>query len=665
MICRILLFAALLGVTSSCKDFLDIPPRGKIAGQYMYQDLIQARWAVYSAYEQLSVKQLYGDVMFDYYHMDTDECRMTTGDPREDWRNFCLYSVSTTNPDLLNLYTHLYRLVNRVNDPIANIPKMDIWVNEDGWEATEPSDDLKTLRRLYAEAIFLRAIAYNDLMNFFGDVPAKFTPSTEEDEDPTYNLPRENRDLIYDQIITDMLNYVKWLPWANEVPVEERVTQGAGRGLLARIALRAAGEHLYWNPETYASSSVYLGYRDEQEQYSDKPYLYTRNELYEIAQQQCLTVIKSNVHSLQADYGQMWKNLMNSIADKERYERMFEVGIYRNEEGGGYVGSYNSVPISWSDQLPYGESKNYVHIMPNYFAHFNQADSRMMVTCWPVRMDDSGMISDFRNGTSIHSGKFRRWWIGGSYLSRLNTNANWCMLRYPDVLLMYAEATLWLQNGGRYYNSTYDSGDLSTSNPEALKAFNMVRRRAFRQPIESAWTGTGAFFPGDGDLTSITFKDIMYERWFEFGGENVRKWDLFRWGLMDERLKQSRKEMANIRYFGDASNIPATWYYTPERFIAPYNQAFIDAAAGNRPYRYYWSNAPLTQGEEPVLSFADNGTTRRNLMQSLSESDINMLNDSGMRGVARFFTSPLKKSLVPIPQNVLDNSSNMKQSPFL
>jgi len=77
---------------------------------------------------------------------------------------------------------------------------------------------------------------------------------------------------------------------------------------------------------------------------------------------------------------------------------------------------------------------------------------------------------------------------------------NWRLIRYADVLLMYAEAIL------------REEGGASTTDPGALDAINKVRNRAGLDP-----------------LTSVTKNAIIHERDIELAAEHHRYWDLVRW----------------------------------------------------------------------------------------------------------------------------------------
>ena len=97
----------------------------------------------------------------------------------------------------------------------------------------------------------------------------------------------------------------------------------------------------------------------------------------------------------------------------------------------------------------------------------------------------------------------------------LNVGYNWAMIRFSDVLLMYAEAVNEI-NG--------------SPTPAAITAFEEVRKRAYR---------------GNTALIGITptdkagfFNAIVNERFLEFGHEAIRKYDLIRWNLLVPSLQK-------------------------------------------------------------------------------------------------------------------------------
>jgi len=119
--------------------------------------------------------------------------------------------------------------------------------------------------------------------------------------------------------------------------------------------------------------------------------------------------------------------------------------------------------------------------------------------------------------------------------SSTNQDNNWIILRYADVLLMYAEAL----------------NEVGSGNPEAYKAINMVRRRAFGETIE---TDT----PQPHDLSGLSpsaFRRAVYaERRFELAFEGHRWFDLVRTGRFVSTMQA--KGSTNIKTTHNLFPIP-------------------------------------------------------------------------------------------------------------
>jgi hypothetical protein len=109
------------------------------------------------------------------------------------------------------------------------------------------------------------------------------------------------------------------------------------------------------------------------------------------------------------------------------------------------------------------------------------------------------------------------------------TGVDWPVLRYADVLLMFAET----QN--EIYGTPTDS---------AKWALKEVRKRAFP---ESGWPDKV-----DGYISKVSagkkefFNALVNERGWEFMGEGVRKDDLIRWNLLGEKIQYMRDENSKL-----------------------------------------------------------------------------------------------------------------------
>src|SRR6185437_3685059 len=100
---------------------------------------------------------------------------------------------------------------------------------------------------------------------------------------------------------------------------------------------------------------------------------------------------------------------------------------------------------------------------------------------------------------------------------------NWPIIRFSDVLLMYAEADNEINQG---------------PNASDIAAFNEVRTRGYGGKANLIGT-TPTDYVG-------FFNAIVKERSLEFGGEGMRKFDLIRWNLLGSRLADSKTNLANL-----------------------------------------------------------------------------------------------------------------------
>ena len=120
----------------------------------------------------------------------------------------------------------------------------------------------------------MRAMAYVDLINAWGDVPARFEPTTTE----TMYAARTDKDVIYKQLIKDLQEAENMVAWPNEMDATttvERINKAFVKGLLARVCLQASGYSLRSDGNSSLSSDPELA----------------KSVLYPIALQACKDVM--------------------------------------------------------------------------------------------------------------------------------------------------------------------------------------------------------------------------------------------------------------------------------------------------------------------------------------------------------------------------------------
>jgi starch-binding outer membrane protein, SusD/RagB family len=502
----ILLVAFTFGVMSACKDYLNVDPVSSFGPDYVFSDVPNATKAVIGVYSPLGGDFGYGIRVNMYYPYDSDDIMGQSGPPNDgERRELAHYSVTPSNTQLPQPFNQMYAGIERANICIYYIPKMSAYANGS-------NEEQGALKRLHGEALMLRAQYYYELIRNWGDVPAQFLPSSFETD---LFKAREDRDVIYDQLLSDLQEASALVPWKSGVPLDERITQGAVRALRARIALARGGYSLR-SDNTMKRAANYKDY-------------------YQIARDECQAIIQSGEHRLNPSYQSVFKDAITAHQLEPNGEVIWEVGMTgsNSTNGDSKLGYYNGPRVA-------GNGNGALTILPTYFYAFDANDTRRDVTCAPYDVNLDGTVTA-RSLETMVDGKFRRDWMTNPAPSPTSTQQyfglNWPLIRYSDVLLMFAEAENEL-NGA--------------PTGAGVAAFEQVRNRAF------AGNNIGTT---PADYTGF-FTAIVNERLLEFGGEGMRKYDLIRWNMLSQKLSETKAKLAAmVARQPPYNNLPATMYY--------------------------------------------------------------------------------------------------------
>src|SRR6201996_7845089 len=172
---------------ASCKKYLSPDPVSSFNSAFVFGDVPNAQKAVLAAYQDMEGDNGYGIRISMYFPYDNDEMigMHQLGD--NDRGDIAHYNATAGNAQLYNPWVQLYQGVERANQCIYNIPKMDLYTKG---SATQ----VKELQRLYGEALTLRAQFYLELVRNWGDVPAQWLPSAQL---PNLFLTKTDRDTVY------------------------------------------------------------------------------------------------------------------------------------------------------------------------------------------------------------------------------------------------------------------------------------------------------------------------------------------------------------------------------------------------------------------------------------------------------------------------------------
>jgi hypothetical protein len=449
------LFAA---VPTACSD-LDQLPAGSIITEQLYQTEADASAGVTGVYASLtndSDQPLYGRNLYFLTDMASDYAAAGASAINANVRALSAVSYNAVNDRISLAWKQIYRGINRANVAIDNIPKV------------QGSPEIK--KRLVNEAKFIRALLYFDAVQLWGPAPLILH---EPESNSGLKSSRTDTKEIYAQIIRDLTD-------AEELPSSYtgldigRATGGAAKSLLAKVYLvRREWQKAY----AKAAEVIHGGYGYELfENFADVTAMAAKNG-------------KEHIFSAQFENGQ--QGVIGRAGNSLTYA--------------SFIGFNNIEPadIVSDARLFYDEA-------------YEPGDLRKDVSYGKTLINPAdGQPFTFNKPLFL---KYLEWSFVEQNIARTSAGVNFPILRYADVLLMYAEA---LNEAGHGPDS------------EAYWAINRVRRRAFGVPPDSPSTADLS------DLDEAGFREaIRKERLREFVQEGQRWFDLVRWGILVESLRR-------------------------------------------------------------------------------------------------------------------------------
>ena len=479
---------AILLSTVSCKDFLELPSEKDFDSTTIFEDVGKVEMAVLGAYTSTFNAEL-----FYQFGMGTDECFSTEGETNS--KNQVSNYVYNPATSPTSAYTAMYAGVEQANVLIRNSPMMSV------------ADDAERdkLNMLLGEAYAIRGANMLHVVRYFGDVPYPTIPVVEM---PDFSSSRISRDTILEGCIRDLEQAIELLPWKSESGLAaERISKNTAYGLLARTALYAAGYSLRWDLNSYGPGTVALAQRSDSKRIT---------ELYQIARDACKAVVDRGENKL-IDYEQIFRDLIHG---KYNTESMFEYGQKgedRNETRLGYTNGIFAHTQSFHDK-----SQPAMAVIPTYYFEFGDGDVRrdVAVSNYAITADSRHQMNTYANHTI---GKFRVNWKADKSVGVNKRDINWIHLRYADILLMYAEAENELNNG---------------PTAVAKEMYEQIRLRAFKNDRTKIGSVPNSYHD---------FRDaIIQERKLELGFEGWRRTDLIRWGILFEKLSETKQEILDL-----------------------------------------------------------------------------------------------------------------------
>jgi starch-binding outer membrane protein, SusD/RagB family len=467
---KLFIASACLLVLGSCDDYLESEPYTTITDVNFYKTPEDAYQALVGVYDGLQRMYSQWNSLVVLSEVCSDNAFGGAGNADgygiQMLDEFDFSRSPSDNSIMFDNWRNGYRAIYRCNVLLSKLDGVE-WGNE---EDTRPIYE--------AETRFIRALAYFDLVRFFGNVVLLTEPSTE-------NLPQSEPDPVYALIAEDLQFAINNLPatsYSAQSPSDHgRVTKWAAEALMGRVFLYYTG-------------------------YYQKPDLagVTKSQVLEYLED----VIANSGHELLPDFSSLWPAAsLEDYAGERNPENIFNIKYtYTSSYNGDVDGNHWMVMLGvrGGNYTPYGQGWGAGTVNQKLWEAYASTDTRKTASI--ISIEDEGIDfndADQREYTGFFNKKYTPMSddagqslavkLGGVDF-QIGQYQDLIVIRYADALLMAAEL----------------------ESPNAQEYFDAVRERAH-----------GA------DFTSIpvTKPNILEERRLEFAFEGIRYWDLLRQGV--------------------------------------------------------------------------------------------------------------------------------------
>ncbi|WP_256010635.1 RagB/SusD family nutrient uptake outer membrane protein [Desertivirga xinjiangensis] len=215
-----ILLATGLCLLFSC-DVIHQEPEDRIAESNYWKTQADAVSAIIGVYDRVQSLALYNPLA---YVASTDE--VTFNNAADGYLQFNAHNLTVDNTQVEAYWQFNYSGMHRVNDIISRVPG----INDKAFTEEEKAE-------IVAEAKFLRAYFYYNLVNGYGGVPIVVKPYESFNVD--FTIPKSTVAEVYSQISSDLADAETNIPnsFSDAIQTRGRATKGAAKALLAKVYL--------------------------------------------------------------------------------------------------------------------------------------------------------------------------------------------------------------------------------------------------------------------------------------------------------------------------------------------------------------------------------------------------------------------------------------------
>ena len=571
---------------SACTGFLDIEPETTLTGKNFYKSPDDIRSALYSPYSSLRDNGLYsasiylfGDVRSDVAFPNQTNYYANTF--RHEIEKF---TISANNSGNQNYWAHHYKGIIRANTVIEK--GKELFGNDEA------------VQKYIAEAEVLRALFYFNLVRAYGGVPI-IMDIPQEYTDSRGHL-RASTEEVYIRILTDLTtaiesNNLYRSTNSGEKTPTGRVNKYTAEALLGKVLLSMPNditEAAYPNVEAWkdisANPNITVFYPE------------TTTTQYEAAKYYLEDVINNGGYELYPNFSELFKPT-NKHSSESIWEVEYKTGqaeglgspFYTLFSPASYAprnkaNSNGYIPSPISNQgngacAPTGYfmdmAKKWDSMYPDYQYEVRKFDDVIYtdtrISDGNIKLDTDGISylpvnenkdytqnvaypydpytgTSFR--TSVKGFSADDQWMCGKYMGsseyKVNdSDDNWYILRFADVLLLLAEAEAHISDG-------------VLSQSVLNNTINLVRERAGIVPYLASGDSNKEWVL---DTPEKVYQAIYDERTLELAFEGHRWFDLVRSGKAVEVMNQHFTNFYNA-YTSNSSPNVNNYYMKSEKF---------------------------------------------------------------------------------------------------
>lgn len=423
------------------------------------------------------------------------------------------YSCMISNVDDLSYYTRAASATSsHVYGNDHNSSNTNIW---DAWRdlytgisnanillenVDNASMDDKVRLRIKGETKFLRAYYHFLLVQGWYEVPIWKEALKDVTNGSKEATPHAE---ALDWIISEMEECVDMVDDSSYDLSPSYVKKNTVMGILARVCLWRAG---------YPSEG-------------GKPY-------YEKAAAWGKKVRDSQKHKLNPDLYTLWQNMASDKYDTEYNESIWEAEFIGSRSDGNYtlsrIGNVIGNAQAKDSQTGHGYSYSFYAGSLLLWDLYSATDKRRDLSMAPYQINANDVKVNWGVNQIVERrcGKYRREWETTQPKEKNWTPENYPILRYADVLLMIAEAENEVNQG---------------PNQVAYDCINEVRERAGINQVS--------------DLSYTEFQqNLRDERGRELCFESLRKYDLVRWGIYVDAIRNELGDAVNDSRWSTGAN---------------------------------------------------------------------------------------------------------------